>query len=65
MGKSLASCFFDSRCSRERTGSKAVCRKLRYYTLTDDERFYHVFNVLPFYKFSSNVFYNYDATCTI
>ena len=25
--------------------SNTVCRKLRYFILTDDERFYHVLNV--------------------
>ena len=29
--------------------AKQLCRKLSYFTLTDDERFYHVLHFLQFF----------------
>ena len=42
----------DYRCIDNNT----LCIKLRYFTLTDEERFYHVLNFKKRFSYVSNVF---------
>jgi len=42
----------DYRCIDNNT----LCIKLRYFTLTDEERFYHVLNLKKRFSYVSNVF---------